>query len=126
MKGTKLGASATVAGREFQRRTVLLIIVIGSGKLSVFKRETRASPFRCGCPVLACWNVHKEMHNFEEHDQLIFGSSRLQGFPFQVVQHRGHTTCVMVSVGDIPGCSTIINLNFLDILLGIGGQRTFG
>ena len=57
---------------------------------------------------------------FEEHDQLVLGSSRFQGFPFQVVQHRGHATCVMVSVCNIPGCSTLNHLDLLDIFLGIG------
>ena len=32
-----------------------------------------------------------------------------------MVQHRDHATCVMASVGDIPGCSTLNHLNLNDI-----------
>ena len=50
-------------------------VLTGSGNLSVFKRVMRGSPCRCRCPVLVCRYVHKAMHNFEEHDQLLLGSS---------------------------------------------------
>ena len=53
----------------------MFVIVTGSGNLSVFKRVTRACPCRCRCQVLVCRYVHKAMHNFEEHDQLVLGSS---------------------------------------------------
>ena len=102
------------------RKEAVLVVVTGSGNSSVFKRVTRPSPCRCRCQVLFCRYVHKAMHNFEEHDQLVLGSSWLQGFLFQVVQHRGHANCVMVSVCDIPGCSTLNHLNLLAIFLGIG------
>ena len=99
---------------------LVVLVVTGSGNLSVFKKVTRASLCRCRRQILVCRYVHKAMHNFEERDQLALGSSRLQGFPFQVVQHRGHATCVMVSVCNIPGCSMLNHLNLLDIFLGIG------
>ena len=51
------------------------VVVTGSGNLSVFKRVTRASQCRCRCQVLVCGYVHKAMHNFEEHDQLVLGFS---------------------------------------------------
>ena len=37
-----------------------------------------------------------------------------------MVQHRGHATCVMVLVGDIPGCSMLNHLNLMDIPISIG------
>ena len=48
----------------------MLVVVTGSGNLSVFKRVTRASLCRCRCQVLVCRYVYKAMHNFEEHDQI--------------------------------------------------------
>ena len=53
----------------------MLVVVTGSGILSVFERVTRANQCRCRCQVLVCRYVHKAMHNFEEHDQLVLGSS---------------------------------------------------
>ena len=57
----------------------MFVVVTGSGNLSVFnlnfKRVVRASPCRCRCQVLVCRYVHKAMYNFEEHDQLVLGSS---------------------------------------------------
>ena len=53
----------------------MFVVVTGSGNLSVFKRVARASPCRCRCQVLVCRYVHKAMYNFEEHDQLVLGSS---------------------------------------------------
>ena len=53
----------------------MLVVVTGSGDLSVFKRVTRASPCRCRCQLFVCRYIHKAMHNFEEHDQLVLGSS---------------------------------------------------
>ena len=57
------------------REEAVFVVVTGSGNLSVFKRVTRASPCRCRCQVLVCRYVHKAMYNFEEHDQLVLGSS---------------------------------------------------
>ena len=53
----------------------MFVVVTGSGNLSVFKRVTRASLCRCRCQVLVCRYVHKAMYKFEEHDQLVLGSS---------------------------------------------------
>ena len=66
--------------------------------ISLYLRELleRVRVARCRCQILVCRFVHKAMHNFEEHDQLFLGSSSLQVFPLQVVQHRGHDTCVML------------------------------
>ena len=50
------------------------VVATGSRNLSVLKRVTRASPRRCRCQILVCRYVHKAMHNFEEHDQLVLGS----------------------------------------------------
>ena len=48
------------------------------------------------------------MDDLEQHGQLVFDSSCLQGLPLKVVQHVGHTAGVMIPVGDIPGCSVYI------------------
>ena len=74
-------------------------VVIGSGNLSIFKRVTGASPSRCRCQVLVCWYVHKAMHNLEEHDQLVFVSSWLHVYPFQVVQHRDQSRYLCNAIG---------------------------
>ena len=53
----------------------MFVVVTRSENLSVFKRVTRVRLCRCRCPVLVCRYVHKAMYNFEEHDQLVLGSS---------------------------------------------------
>ena len=53
----------------------MLVVVTGSGNLSVFKGVMRASLCRCRCQVIICRYVYKAMHNFEERDQLVLGSS---------------------------------------------------
>ena len=53
----------------------MLVVVTGSGNLSVFERVTRASLCRCRCQVLVCSYVQKAMYSFKEHDQLVLGSS---------------------------------------------------
>ena len=46
------------------RKEAVLVVVTGSGNLSVFKRETRASPYRCRCQLFVCRYIHKAMHKF--------------------------------------------------------------
>ena len=79
-----------------------------------------SSPCGSWCQVFVHWYVDETMYYLEEPNKLIFGPSCLQCFPFKVVQHQCHATSVMISIGDIPGGSSLDQLNLLDILLGVG------
>ena len=54
------------------------------------------------------------VHDLVGHRQAEFGASFLEGFPLQVIHHVGYTACVVVSVGDVPGCTALHHFNFMD------------
>ena len=96
------------------------IIITGSRDLPVLQWVARSSPCGSWCQVFVCWYVGETMYYLEENNELVFGHSCLQCFPFKMVQHRCHPTSVLVSISDIPGNSSLDHLSLLYIVPGVG------
>ena len=62
---TKLGASATLAGRQFQWEETKFVVITGSRDMSELHRVLRSCSVRCWCQVFIGWYVHKVMYDLK-------------------------------------------------------------